>query len=356
MAVPNEVKFNVRRNALLLKTFTVPQLESITGLNRQSIYTEVRRMEGEKLLVRVGTEAKKKGSLGGRPSVVYQLTPDPEKRFEILQSVRAFYAAEDQTSELARPESKHYYIAKEELESVAASQGRLTEIEKMALLPSIWERLEYARREEEVGEEATELIAASFDVLEAKAVDMLAGDWERAIVLLDEARRVGQRLEADDVVTEVQAYVQTIARRMAEEQVELDESGTYEKVEEIAQNLRIIKHRFGDLPEISTLVKQADRLAARARQELIQKMALQEVQIADARARAQTKLITYMGAKAPEYGEISERHLELGLPQAGRPFAPSQYVPHFGERSWEASEPFAWQYPTSLQRQVSKSV
>jgi predicted ArsR family transcriptional regulator len=175
MKAPNEVRINIRHNVLFLKTFTVPQLQAITGLNRHSIHSEVRRMKEEKLVSEVGIEKRKKGSVGGRPPIIYQLTSDPEKRFEVLQSVRAFYlAAEERLSEPARPESKHYFIAKEMLEEVIEKRVALTQDQKAKRLDVIQKRLEYARREEEVGEEGTQLIAASFDILEAEAIDALA--------------------------------------------------------------------------------------------------------------------------------------------------------------------------------------
>jgi len=174
MKALNGTRANIRHNVLLLKTFTVPQLQAITGLNRQNIYTEVRRMEQEGLVSRVGIERRKKGTAGGRPPVIYQLTSDLEKRFEVLQSVRASYlAAEERVSEPARPESKHYFIAKEMLEEVTEKRVALTQDEKDARLNLIKKRLEYARQEEEVGEEGTQLIAVSFDSLEAQAIDAL---------------------------------------------------------------------------------------------------------------------------------------------------------------------------------------
>jgi len=306
MAVPNEVKLKVRRSVLLLKTFTIPQLVSITGLNRQSIHTEVGRMADEELIIRLGTETKKRGPQGGRPAVLYQLSPDPEKRFEILQSVRAFYTAEDQTSELPRPESKHYFLAKEDLEEAGADPSRLTEAEKVELLTSVRERLEYARREEETDEEGTELIAAALDMLEAKAVYLLASDWERAIALLDEACRVCRQVGADDLVAEAHADVQTIVDQMAEEQLELEERGAYETVEEIFRDLRVIRHRFGDLSGISRVVNYAERLAMRVRERQAQEKAEQLARIRNAYTQERAYLITNMEAVAIGYEEIGE--------------------------------------------------
>jgi predicted ArsR family transcriptional regulator len=316
MAAPNEVRFNIRHNVLFLKTFTVPQLQAITGLNRQSIHTEIRRMEQEGLVSRVGTEEVSKGSAGGRPPVIYQLTPDPEKRFELLQSVRAFYVAvEEKASELPRPESKHYFIAKEILEESVEKGTPLAQDEKVARLDLIKKRLEYARQEEEVGEEGTQLIAASFDILEAKAIDALAGDWEQAVKLLDGARRVCQQFGATDLVGEIRAHVQTMVTRMVDAQLESDDSQEYAKVEEIAKHLGIIKHRFDDWPEISICLKQAERLAEKARERqistLVKKEAAQQIQLfATALNQSQTVLIAQMPGAAEEPRYVSEASFE----------------------------------------------
>jgi predicted ArsR family transcriptional regulator len=320
MAAPNEVRVNIRHNVLLLKTFTVPQLQAITGLNRHSIHSEVRRMKEEKLVSEVGIEKRKKGTAGGRPPVIYQLTSDPKKRFEVLQSVRAFYlAAEEQVSEPPRPESKHYFIAKEMLEEMIQRGTALTQDKKAERLDVIKKRLEYARREEEVGEEGTQLIAASFHVLEAKAIDTLAGEWEPAIKLLDEARKVCQRHGANDLVAEVNSYVQTIVHRMAKAQREYYDKHVYDKVEEITRKLGIIKHRFGDLPEVSACIEGTEWLAQKGHEQQISTRAEEKVEeklrhlqvLADSLSRTQTGLLRQMPGRVEEQRGISQAGLEL---------------------------------------------
>jgi predicted ArsR family transcriptional regulator len=316
MAAPNEVRVNIRHNVLLLKTFTVPQLQAITGLNRQSIHSEVRRMKQEKLVSEVGIEKRKKGTAGGRPPVIYQLTSDPEKRFEVLQSVRAFYlAAEEQVSEPPRPESKHYFIAKEMLEEMIQKGTALTQDQKSERLDVIKKRLEYARQEEEVGEEGTQLIAASFDILEAKAIDTLAREWKSAIKLLDEARKVCQQLKANDLVTEVHSYVQTIVDRMTKEQRQFIENGMYEEAEQVVRNLDFIEYGFGDLPGIQRCVEYADLIAKMARQEWVSTQAEQRVaQQTQLFANALNQRMTVLIGQVPETVEepryISEPSLE----------------------------------------------
>jgi len=345
MAILNEVRFNVRHNVLLLKTFTVPQLQAVTGLNRQSIHTEIRRMEQEELVSRVGVEEGEKESTGGRPPVIYQLTSDPEKRFEVLQSVRAFYiAAEERVSELPRPESKHYFTAKEILEEAIEQGTALTQDEKAERLNVIKKRLEYARREEDVDEEGTQLIAASLAILEAKAIDTLAGEWKPAIRLLDDARKVCKQLGADDLVTEVHSHVQIIVDRMTEEQRQLIENGMYEEAERIVQNLRIIEYCFGDLPGIHRSVEYADLIAAMARREWAtiqaeQRVAQQNQLYANAQSQKMTVLIGQVPETVEEPTYISEPCFEpWSLPGKTRSaFARTllyQLLQDAGERSY----------------------
>lgn len=270
MAALNEVKVNIRHNILLLKTFTVPELQDITGLKRQSIYTEVRRMEEKELISRIGTRKREKGSAGGRPPILYRLASDPEKRFEVLQSVRAFYIeAEEESRELPRPESKHYSIAKEMLDEIRAREHKLTQGEKTDLFAQMNKRLEYAHQEEGVGKEGTDLIAASLDILKGEAIDILLGDWDSAVKLLDDARKVCVQFEAEDRVAEIDSYVQTIVDRIAKKQRRLYRDGQYEEVESIVQDLRIIGHHFGDLSGVRGNIEWAEVAASEAREKQI---------------------------------------------------------------------------------------
>jgi len=323
-------------------------------------------MEQEGLVSRVGTEKGKKKSTGGRPPVIYQLTPDPEKRFEVLQSVRAFYTAtEERVSELPRPESKHYFIAKEVLEESMEKEAALAQSEKADRLDLIKKRLEYARMEEEIGEEGTQLIAASFDIVEAKAIDSLIGDWKTAVKLLDEARKVCQQLNADDLVTDVQSYVmETIVDRMTKELLQLIDSGRYGEVGQIVQNLRIIEYCFGDLPGVRRSIESADRIEAMAHREWINTQAEQKSQqqlhfLAAAVSQKQTVLIKQiMPGAVEEPCYIDEPSFELpSLPvwswHAFSPTASPRSLRDPGERP-SALEVSAWL--TALALQLSESI
>jgi len=309
MAVPNEVRINIRHNVLLLKTFTIPQLQALTGFNRSSIYSEIKRMVKDELVSRVGTEKKEKPT-GGRPPVMYQLTPDPEKRFRVLESVRAFFtSAEEQVSELPRPESEHYFIAKEILEESIEREASLTQDEKIARLDMIKKRLAYARQEEEVGEAETQLIAASFDALEAKAVEALAGDWKSAIKLLSETAKVYQQFEADDLVAELHQHVNIIIDRMTKKQLQLIDNARHGAARMIVQDLNIIGFCFSDLPGIRRSIEYADRIATMAQREWInaqveQRAAQQSQALAATLNQRQTILIAQASITEEQKGSI----------------------------------------------------
>jgi hypothetical protein len=273
MAVPNEVKFNIYHNVLLLKVFTIPQLEAITGLNRRSIYTVIRRMKDEGHVAPVG-RLKTHGEGGGAPAVRYEITSDADKRVKLVQSVRAFYiSGQPRRVEHRRPGSKHYAMAMEMLDEVVSRGRALTAEQKAAHLASIKQRLEYARREEVAGAEGTELIAACLDVVEAKATHALSGERWPALRSLEAAGRVCKRFGAEDLAAQVESYVQDVVDGMTEEQRGFDARGMYDEVEAIAKDLHAVGYLFGDLAGIKRSVGYAAHVAARARDRQISALA-----------------------------------------------------------------------------------
>ena len=82
-AMHDEVKFKVRQNALFLREFTISQLVHATGLNPESVRTEVQRLEQEGFIV---PECRP-----GQREARYRLSGDPEKRLELSRSLDAFY-------------------------------------------------------------------------------------------------------------------------------------------------------------------------------------------------------------------------------------------------------------------------
>lgn len=313
MAAPNEVRVNIRHNILLLKTFTIPELQGITGLKRQSIYTEVRRMEGDQLIFRIGTGKREKGSVGGRPPIVWQLTSDPEKRCEVLQSVRAFYAeTQDQPAQFSQPESEHYFVAKRMLEGIELDYESLRQEEKADRLDVIKTRLEYARQEEEVGAEGTELLAAIFDMLEAKAIDTLVGYRASVVELLAGAREICARVKADDLAAEIDSYVQTIIDRVVRNQRRLYLDEQYEKVKAAVEDLRFIESRFPHLPALPRTIESAEMIATVVARQI---PTILQIQVRE----GQTSLIKRKSQVIQSGGPVYERRFsQIGRSSAHR--------------------------------------
>lgn len=113
----SEVKFKVRHNALLLREFTVADMVRATGLNPESVRTELQRMKLEGFLTSCPHPDKPK-KRGGRP-VLYQLTDDPEVRLALSESIEAFYPP---SPPVDRPTSRHYLLAQQLLNRAQAAE------------------------------------------------------------------------------------------------------------------------------------------------------------------------------------------------------------------------------------------
>jgi len=113
-AVHSEVKFKVRRNALLLGEFTIAQLVRATGLNPESVRTEVQRLRQEGM---IASEHEP-----GRREILYRLSDDPEKRLALSRSVEAFYP-EPPEPVPPRPTSRLYQEALRTLDEAEREKG-----------------------------------------------------------------------------------------------------------------------------------------------------------------------------------------------------------------------------------------
>lgn len=118
----SQVKFKVRHNALLLREFTVADMIRATGLNPESVRTELQRMKQEGLLTSRPYPDKPK-KRGGRPAL-YQLTDDPEARFALSQSIEGFYPPPLPAD---RPTSRHYQSARQLLDRAQTADDRQRE-------------------------------------------------------------------------------------------------------------------------------------------------------------------------------------------------------------------------------------
>jgi DNA-binding PadR family transcriptional regulator len=195
MAVPNEVKFKVRHHALLLEEFTVAQIVQLTGLKSTSVRTEVQRMKREGLL----SSHREKGKGRGAPPCVYKLTDDPEARLELSRSVEAFYTEiAPKPVEPRRPVSRHFFQAVKLIRDLTCQ--RVEEDDQEAVIDEALYHLEFARREEGVGREGTEVVGACLDREQAR-LESVRGNISEAERLF---RQAGAAFEAAGLHREVE--------------------------------------------------------------------------------------------------------------------------------------------------------
>lgn len=134
----SQVKFKVRYHALLLREFTVADIVSATGLNPESVRTELQRMRQDGLLrseTQTGAEERH-----GR-AALYRLTDDPEARLTLSRSVEAFYPPPPTS---LRPTSRHYQLAQQLLDQALST----TNSQRHQLLDDAQAALEMAEQAE----------------------------------------------------------------------------------------------------------------------------------------------------------------------------------------------------------------
>ncbi len=172
-AIRSQVKFKVRQNALLLREFTIAQLVRATGLNPESVRTEVQRLRREGM---VTSERKP-----GRREALYRLSDDPEKRLALSRSVEAFYPEPPEPIP-PRPTSRLYQAALQSLDQAEREKGKPSK----ELLAQAEHQLEGAWQAEGASR-APELVQAHI-LRERGRLAYLQGQREPARELLTRAR------------------------------------------------------------------------------------------------------------------------------------------------------------------------
>jgi hypothetical protein len=168
----NTVKLRVRKNALALRTFTIEEMVKVTGLNPESVRTEVQRMRRDGFLV--------SETLGGKVAKLYRLTSDPKKRLQLSEEIDAFYP--EPVAEIA-PTSFHYRRAVALLDE-AMSHPRLARADQHKMLTTAREELEFAKEDEG---DATETVEAFIECQLARLL-YLEGQIDDAAEVLERAR------------------------------------------------------------------------------------------------------------------------------------------------------------------------
>jgi len=110
-----KVKLRVRESALTMKEFTLEEMVRATGLNKDSVESELKRMRERGFITVHNTKRPKPG----RPPCLYKLTSDPEKRFKLSTQVAEFYP---KPRAQERPTSHHYFRAVELLDSLGEKE------------------------------------------------------------------------------------------------------------------------------------------------------------------------------------------------------------------------------------------
>ena len=194
-----EVKFKVRQNALLLREFTIAQLVRATGLNPESVRTEVQRLRQEEF---VTSERRP-----GQREALYRLSDDPEKRLALSRAVEAFYPEPPEPIP-PRPTSRLYQAALQSLDQAEGEKGRRRE----ELLAQAAHQLEGAWQAERANR-APELVQAHI-LREHGRLACLEGRREQARELFNQAREkfVAAGLESETrLIDEYLLYIK--ARR-----------------------------------------------------------------------------------------------------------------------------------------------
>jgi len=135
----SQVKFRVRHNALLLRAFTAADMIRATGLNPESVRTELQRMKQEGLLVSRTNPGNPKKR--GGPPALYKLTEDQEGRAALSESIEAFYPPPPLAD---KPTSRHYLLAQQLLNRAQIAEGE----RRMQLLAQAEQDLELAEQAE----------------------------------------------------------------------------------------------------------------------------------------------------------------------------------------------------------------
>jgi len=172
-AIRSQVKFKVRQNALLLREFTIAQLVRATGLNPESVRTEVQRLRREGMVT-----SKRKP---GQREALYRLSDDPEKRLALSRSVEAFYPEPPEPIP-PRPTSRLYQAALQSLDQAEREGGEPNK----ELLARAAHQLEGAWQAEGASR-APELVQAHI-LRERGRLAYLQGQREPARELLTRAR------------------------------------------------------------------------------------------------------------------------------------------------------------------------
>jgi len=207
MTVWGEVSFKVKRAMTFMERFTIGQLADMTDLEYQSVETVVQRLLKEGYITPAKPRQPERRKLVGRPRQAYTLADDPEMVKKLYSSIEAFQVEEALTAAPDRkPSSAHFDATVSIIDSLEAGEKEIS----AASLNEAVDRLDFARRHEEMIEEGIEVASAYTDFQQAR-LEFLRGNEDETKRLLAQARGVFQESGIDGQVRLVDDYEITIA-------------------------------------------------------------------------------------------------------------------------------------------------
>lgn len=207
MTIWGEVSFKVKRAITFMERFTIGQLADMTGLEYQSVETVVQRLLKDGYITQAEPRQPERRKRVGRPRQVYTLLDDPETAKKFYSSIEAFQIEEALTAAPERePSSAHFGAAVSIIDSLEAEEKEIA----AALLDEAAERLDFARRYEEMIEEGIEIAHAYVDFQQAR-LEFLRGNEGETKRFLAQARAIFQESGIDGQVKLIDDYEITIA-------------------------------------------------------------------------------------------------------------------------------------------------
>jgi tetratricopeptide (TPR) repeat protein len=208
------VKFNVRRHALGLGTFTVADIVRVTHLNGKSVRTELQRMQRDGFLF--GEPSLEASGQRGGPPTLYRI--NPKKRSALSHSLDDFSLPQ---SPGARPTSPHYLSARQllnraqQIPSLAEREPLLTAAEQCLAMAA----------EAEGGDRAPDRVTLCLEYEKARLLCLRGADEEAASrVAVLRGRCAGSRDEAIvRHLEELQLYLLACDRFVAQSASNVDE-------------------------------------------------------------------------------------------------------------------------------------
>jgi DNA-binding transcriptional ArsR family regulator len=229
-----EVRFKVQRNALLLGEFTIAQLVHATGLNPESVRTEIQRLKKEGFVI---SERQ-----AGQHEALYRLSDDLEKRLTLSRSVRAFYPAPSEPVP-PRPTSRLYHAALRTLDQAERKSGD----ERKALLEEAAHQLEGAWQTEGASR-APELVKAHL-WREQGRLKCLQGQREEAQKLFKQAREKFAAADLESETRLIDEYLLYIEVRIRIDAENIQDTDPTAKIQCV---LKVLEDR--EYPPVSPLL------------------------------------------------------------------------------------------------------